>query len=136
VVGDELAAARPGQFTGVVLAGGRHIDGSQSGNVLLQSVMYLLAGASQPRNVAAVTTLASGWIDDMFDGTRDGSYGAPRQVLQIPTTAGTATATVLPFTSEDRIQATPFDGLLGVVLDAIGTVAVYRPLTAPQLSAV
>jgi hypothetical protein len=128
-VGDELEAARPGQFNGVMLVGGRHIDALQGGNPFLQLSQYLVAGFSQPQNVEAVKTLAVGWVNDMFAGTHDGIYGAPQQSIQIDTSAGTATAVVLPFTSTQRVQATPFDGLLNVVLTFLAqNFFVYEPL--------
>jgi hypothetical protein len=128
-VGDELDAARPGQFNGVMLVGGRHIDALQGGNPFLQLSQYLVAGFSQPQNVEAVKILATGWVNDMFAGTRDGIYGAPQQSVQIDTSAGTATAVVLPFTSAQSVQATPFDGLLNVVLSFLAqNVFVYEPL--------
>lgn len=131
-VGDELAAARPGQFTGVMLVGGRHIDALQGGNPFLQLSQYLIAGFSQPQNIEAVKTLAVGWVNDMFAGTHDGIYGAPQQSIPIDTSAGTATAIVLPFTSTQRVQATPFDGVLNVVLSFLAqNVFVYEPLAGP-----
>jgi hypothetical protein len=119
-VGDELEAARPGRFNGVMLVGGRHIDALQGGNPFLQLSEYLIAGFSQPRNVEAVKTLAVGWVNDMFAGTHDGIYGAPQQRIEVPTSAGTATALVLPFTSTQAVQATSFDGLLNLVLSLLG----------------
>jgi hypothetical protein len=128
-VGDALDAARPGQFNGVMLVGGRHIDALQGGNPSLQLSQYLIAGFSQPQNVEAVKILATGWVNDMFGGTRDGIYGAPQRSIQIDTSAGTATAVVLPFTSAQSVQATPFDGLLNVVLSFLAqNVFVYEPL--------
>ena len=65
----------------------------------------------------------------MFAGTHDGIYGAPQQSIPIGTAAGTATAIVLPFTSMQRVQATPFDGVLNVVLSFLAqNVFVYEPL--------
>jgi hypothetical protein len=127
-VGDELEAARPGQFNGVMLVGGRHIDALQGGNPLIQTSEYLIAGFSQPQNIEAVKILATGWVNDMFAGTHDGIYGAPQQSIQIETSAGAATAVVLPFTSTKTVQATPFDGLLSVVLDLAQNFFVYEPL--------
>jgi hypothetical protein len=56
-VGDELQAARPGQFNGVMLVGGRHIDALQGGNSLIQTSEYLIAGFSQPQNIARSRSL-------------------------------------------------------------------------------
>ncbi len=129
-VGDELEAARPGQFNGVMLVGGRHIDALQGGNAFLQLSQYLGAGFSAPQNVEAVKTLAVGKVNDMFAGTHDGIYGAPGQSIQIDTSKGTATAIVLPFASTRTVQVTPFDGLLNLVLSFLAqNVYVYEPLT-------
>lgn len=128
-VGDELEAARPGQFNGVMLVGGRHIDALQGGNPLIQFSEYLIAGFSQPQNVEPVKTLAVGWVNDMFAGAHDGIYGAPQQGIQIDTSAGTTTAVVLPFTSTHTVHATPLDGLLNVVLSFLAeNLFVYEPL--------
>lgn len=124
-VGDELEAARPGQFNGVVLTGGRHIDALQGGNNVVQFAEYLVAGFSAPRNVHAVRTIAAGWINDLFAGTHDGYYPAPRQSIDIATPAGTATAVGLPFTSDRRIRATPLDGIFELVLGLITRVALF-----------
>ncbi len=95
-MGTALVTARPDQFVGVELVGGRHIDSMQGGNPLIQLGAYLVAGFSRPQNIDAVKILASGWINDMFAGTHDAIYASPGQTLQIPTDAGTATAISLP----------------------------------------
>ncbi|CRZ16222.1 Lipocalin family protein [Mycolicibacterium neworleansense] len=133
-VGDELQAARPGQFNGVMLVGGRHIDGMTGGNPILQFAEYFIAGFSQPQNTEAVKTISAGWINDMFNGTDDGIHGEPQQSIDIPTSAGTATAVVLPFTSADPVQATPWDGLVGPLLDALFRYAVYEPLAGQSVA--
>lgn len=132
-VGQELQAARPGDFNGVMLVGGRHIDGLQGANPILQFAEYLIAGFSQPQNVYAVQTISAGWIDDMYNGTDTGVYGAPQESIEIPTPSGTATAVVLPFTSTDPVQATPWDGLVGPILDALFPYAVYEPLAGQSV---
>jgi hypothetical protein len=112
-----------------MLVGGRHIDAAQGGSLLMQTSEYLLAGFSQPQNIAAVKILATGWVNDMFAGTHDGIYGAPGATITVPTEAGTATAVALPFASEQTIQATAFDGLLRMVLTFLGeNVFIYEPL--------
>ena len=116
-MGTALVTARPGQFVGVQLVGGRHIDSMQGGNPLIQLGAYLIAGFSRPRNIDAVKILASGWINDMFAGTHDGIYASPGQTLQIPTDAGTATAISLPapptpLSPVDTLEQTLFTTLL------------------------
>ncbi|HEY7052696.1 MAG TPA: hypothetical protein VH496_11285 [Mycobacterium sp.] len=90
----DLAAERPGQFNGVQLVGGRHIDALQGGKPLIQFAEYLVAGFSKPQNVEAVKILATGWINDMLAGNR--IVTPPDQPFEIPTTAGTATAYSIP----------------------------------------
>ncbi|OMC01625.1 hypothetical protein A5734_16935 [Mycolicibacterium fortuitum] len=133
-VGQELQTARPGEFNGVMLVGGRHIDGLQGANPILQFAEYLIAGFSQPRNVDAVKTISAGWINDMYHGTDNGVHGAPRESIEVPTSSGTATAVVLPFTSTDPVQATPWDSLVEPLLDALFQFAVYQPLAGQSVS--
>ncbi|MEN4398222.1 alpha/beta fold hydrolase [Mycolicibacterium senegalense] len=133
-VGDELHAARPGKFNGVMLAGGRHIDGLQGANPILQFAEYLIAGFSQPQNIDAVKTISAGWINDMFNGTDSGVHGAPQESVEIPTPSGTATAVVLPFASDEIVQATPWDGVAEAILDALMQFAVYEPLAGQSVA--
>ncbi|OCB64862.1 hypothetical protein A5729_19140 [Mycobacterium vulneris] len=133
-VGQELQAARPGEFNGVMLVGGRHIDGLQGANPILQFAEYFIAGFSQPQNVDAVKQISAGWINDMYNGTDTGVHGAPQQSIEIPTPSGTATAVVLPFTSTEPVQATPWDGLVGPILDALFPYAVYEPLAGQSVA--
>lgn len=91
-----LVNARPGEFNGVELIGGSHIDAMQGGNPLIQFGAYLIAGFSKPQNIEAVKILAVGWINDMFAGTDKGVDGDPGDVIPIPTSAGPATAVALP----------------------------------------
>lgn len=132
-VGQELQAARPGEFNGVMLVGGRHIDGLQ-GPTPSCSSPSTSSPASQPQNVDAVKTISAGWINDMYNGTETGVYGAPQESIEIPTASGTATAVVLPFASTDPVQATPWDGLVEPILDALFQYAVYEPLAGQSVA--
>ncbi|MGV0737244.1 alpha/beta hydrolase [Mycobacterium syngnathidarum] len=134
VAGDELQAARPGMFNGVMLVGGRHIDGLQGANPILQFAEYAIAGFSQPRNIDAVKTISSGWINDMYNGTQTGVYGAPQDSIEIPTPSGPATAVVLPFTSTDWVQSMPWDPVAQVILDVLFQYAVYEPLAGQSVA--
>lgn len=75
-VNDQLSEARPGQFTGVVLEDGVHMDPMQGGNPLIQVAAYAIAGFPQPQNPLAVRELSAGWINDMFDENIDPATGA------------------------------------------------------------
>ena len=94
--GNALVQARPGRFNGVELVGGSHVDSMQGGNRIFQIAAYLATGFSKPQNIEAVKILAVGWINDMFAGTANGIYGSPGESITIPTSAGPATAIVLP----------------------------------------
>ena len=100
-VGTESQAARPTDFNGVLLAGGRHIDAAQGGNPVFPVIEYALAGLSKPANVAAVQTLSSSWIDDMFDGIAPGyDPNGPATAKPLAEAAG---KTVSPLTSVKMI---------------------------------
>ncbi|MBU9766466.1 hypothetical protein FR943_21800 [Mycobacterium sp. TNTM28] len=75
-VNDQLTEARPGQFTGVVLQDGVHMDPMQGANPLIQVAAYVIAGFPQPQNPLAVRELSAGWINDMFDERIDPETGA------------------------------------------------------------
>lgn len=132
LVGRELEAARPGQFNGVMLVGGRHIDALQGANPVLQFAEYVVAGFSRSPNIEAEKTLAIGWINDMFAGTQTGIYGAPGQTITIDTKAGPATAVALPFASTQPVQATPWDGIAQLILNTVLQFAVYEPMAQPS----
>lgn len=128
---DKLQAARPDRFNGVSLVGGLHTDYSQSGNMLLQLAQYVITGFSAEHNVEAAADISIGWLDDLFDGTRDGLYGAPGQSFEITTRAGTAEAVVFPLGPD---QGSPLqrlvDGFFALIFDWAGrNVFVYQPLT-------
>lgn len=105
-VNDELSAARPGTFVGVVVNGGVHMDSMLGGNPLIQAAAYLVAGIPQPQNPPAVQRLMAGWVNDMFEGNIDpvtgrclsdcnGTYGDAGQTVDIDAGAGNATAVVI-----------------------------------------
>lgn len=127
---DKLTLARPGRFTGVGLEGGLHIDYMTGGNTLLQLAQYVVGGFSQPRNVYAASSITAGWVNDLFDGTRDGLYGDARQSIPIETPAGTATAVVLPLGNPPRpVWPVWLDVLLTAIFDFGGRyLFVYEPL--------
>jgi hypothetical protein len=79
-----LRRARPGEFVGVRLAGGTHIDaeGDDAGRLV-----RLACGTPRPENVSALRSLAAGWIGDLLTGVETPAFLAA-------TTAGTVT--VLP----------------------------------------
>lgn len=84
-----LVAARPGQFVGVQLVNGKHLDAigwSNLGGIIL-------CGLPNLENVAAVQTLASQWAMNALTGSNTGiTSGTPGQHIPV----GAATAVVLP----------------------------------------
>jgi hypothetical protein len=89
---DELVGLRPGQFTGVVLKDGSHVDSLIGGVPIIDFIAQFVVKKSPTGNTAAVYTLASGWIKDMYAGDRQyGLYGSGGQQIVL----GPATATVL-----------------------------------------
>ncbi|WP_460358234.1 lipocalin family protein [Mycobacterium sp. ZZG] len=108
----ELVAARPGQFVGVTLAGGSHADSLIGGNALFDLLAQLVSGFSPPGNTQAVYTLATGWINDLYQGLgpTDGTgiYGVPDQYIVM----GDAAAIVLappPVVQLDRYLGTWYE---------------------------
>ncbi len=87
----ELVAARPGQFVGATLAGGSHYDSLIGANPLIDFFGQLVTGFSPPGNTEAVYTLATGWINDMYQGLGptdgNGIYGAPDEYIVMGDTA-------------------------------------------------
>lgn len=83
-----LVQQRPGEFVGVELVNGCHLDAT--GNRLAS---LLLTGCwLRTENIAAVQTVASDWIRNALTGTHDGiTAGTPGQVVSV----GAASAVVL-----------------------------------------
>ena len=126
-----LVAARPGEFVGVTLAGGSHVDSLVGGNPIIDFFAQLVTRFSPAGNTAAVYTLAGGWINDLYQGLgpTDGTgiYGAPDQYIVL----GDAAAVVLapaPLVDLDRYLGTWYE--VGSVkqffsIGLVNTTAVY-----------
>ena len=129
---DKLRLARPDRFTGVGLRGGLHIDYMEGGNPIVQFGEYVVAGFSAKRNIAAAADITIGWVNDLFDGTTDGVYGAPGEAVEVPTASGIATAVVLPLGEPARpVWPVLLDAVVSALLDFLGRyLAVYEPLGA------
>ncbi|MCT7658248.1 alpha/beta hydrolase [Mycobacterium deserti] len=91
-----LLQARPGEYVGVTLVGGSHVDSMRGGNPLIQFSQQLVSGFSTPQNVAAAQQIMVGWVNDMFSG--DQATGLYEDDLDEPisTPAGDAIAVALP----------------------------------------
>lgn len=65
---NELVGLNPGQFVGVELVNGSHVDSMIGEHPLIDFVAQLLTGFSPPGNTQAVYTLSTGWINDIYAG--------------------------------------------------------------------
>ncbi|OSC40532.1 PE family protein [Mycobacterium decipiens] len=65
---NQLVSLYPGQFVGVEIVNGSHVDSMVGGHPLIDFFAQLLTGFSPPGATAAVYTLSSGWINDMYAG--------------------------------------------------------------------
>jgi pimeloyl-ACP methyl ester carboxylesterase len=63
---NQLVSLYPGQFVGVELVNGSHVDSMLGGNPLVDFAAQLVTQFSPPGNTAAVYTLATGWINDTY----------------------------------------------------------------------
>ncbi len=82
VTTDQLVSLYPNQFVGVELANGSHVDSLLGGKPLVDVAAQLVTRISPGGDTAAVYTLATGWIDDMYVGAGPtdpiyGLYGTP-----------------------------------------------------------
>ncbi|CAM4090454.1 PE family protein [Mycobacterium basiliense] len=68
VTTNQLVSLYPGQFVGVEIVNGSHVDSMLGGNPLIDFAAQLLTGFSPPGATEAVYTLSSGWINDLFAG--------------------------------------------------------------------
>lgn len=83
-----LVESRPGEFVGVELVNGSHMDAVGYANFWGN----VFCGFPRVENVAAVQTIAVDWIGNMLTGSSNGiTGGTPGQ--QVP--VGSATAVVL-----------------------------------------
>ncbi len=92
-----LVSLYPGQFVGTELVGGSHVDSLLGGFPVIDFIAQLITRFSPRGNTAAVYTLATGWINDMYAGRGPtdpeyGIYGTAGQAIIL----GQATGIVLP----------------------------------------
>ena len=99
---NELDAANPGRFNGVVIYHGSHVDSMLGGNPVVDFFAQLVTKFSPPGATQAVYTFADGWINDMYAVTPPviGTplYPAPN----VPVQVGPATAYGLPSPTGQR----------------------------------
>jgi pimeloyl-ACP methyl ester carboxylesterase len=90
---DALLEARPGEFIGVTLANGSHVDSMRGGNPLIQFGQELVAGFVEPENGDAAQILMIDWANGMFAGLHRDPI---TEAFTIDTPSGEATAVPLP----------------------------------------
>ncbi|MGI9125370.1 MAG: hypothetical protein ACR2JM_11560, partial [Mycobacterium sp.] len=114
-----LAATLPGEFIGVVLQGGSHVDSMLGVNPLFDFVLQLVTQRVPAGNTDAVYTLSNGWINDMYDGfsPADPGYGlyaaSNQQIIMGPTAA-----TGLPALEANNLSFG--DTIIKGLIDAVG----------------
>lgn len=96
---NQLLAARPDTFDGVVLVNGSHVDSMLGVNPIFDTVLQLVAGKVPPGNTSATYTLSTGWINDFYGwGTPQnpqyGFYPAANQQIIFGQAAGVGLPTV------------------------------------------
>ena len=82
---NELVSLYPGQFVGVELVNGSHVDSLLGDKPVVDFLAQALIKYSPGGNTAAVYTLATGWIDDIYAGAGPtdpiyGLYGHPERL--------------------------------------------------------
>ncbi|MGO9154050.1 PE family protein [Mycobacterium sp.] len=74
---NQLVSLYPGQFVGVELVNGSHVDSLLGDKPVVDFLAQLITKFSPGGNTAAVYTLSTGWIDDIYAGAgpTDPIYG-------------------------------------------------------------
>ena len=121
-----LVATNPGQFRGVVLTGGSHVDAMVGSSLADEIVTQRMTTQSLPGNAAAARTLTAGWINDLYVGATPeapqyGFYAAANQ----PILLGPAAAIPLPSPVANMWSAAEWS--LGADLAAIGGLTGFQP---------
>lgn len=94
VTTNQLLAARPDTFDGVVLVNGSHVDSMLGVNPIFDAVLQLVAGRVPAGNTAATYTLSTGWINDFYTPGASpehplyGFYPAANQQIMMGNAAG------------------------------------------------
>ena len=111
-----LLTARPDQFNGAFLVDGTHIDSMINGRPSFNFLAQLAMGRVPSGNTAAVYTLSTGWINDLYVGATPEApeYGIYAGADQ-PIVLGNATAIGLP--SPLATKLSPFDAALRSTFD-------------------
>jgi lipocalin len=121
-----LVATNPGQFRGVVLTGGSHVDAMVGSSPTDDIVVQRVTTQSLPGNAAATRSLTAGWINDLYVGATPeapqyGFYAAANQAILL----GPAAAIPLPSPVANMWSAGEWS--LGADLAAIGGLTGFEP---------
>jgi len=125
-----LAEALAGNFAGMVLTGGSHVDSMLGSNPIIDLVLQLVTQWVPAGNTDATHLLSSGWINDMYAGNTPqtaqyGFYaGANDAIIMGPTSA-------LGLPSPVANQLSLGDRILTSVIDAIGGIFGISILPTP-----
>ena len=114
-VNDDLTAARPDRFNGVVLDGGVHMDSMRGGNPLIQLAAYAVAGFPQPQNPGAVDQLSTTWLNEWFiNGDTGGDDGLePGSSFDVP---GSSAHGVVIGASRPKVLAAALQSIFPLLL--------------------
>ncbi len=126
------ASTTGGTFAGVVLAGGSHVDSMLGVNPIFDAVLQLVTGRVPAGNTAAVYTLSTGWINDMYSRrharstAKYGFYaGANQAIIMGPTAALALPSPVLN-------QLSLGDKIVTSLIDAVGGIFGFSILPDPR----
>ncbi|MCB0923114.1 MAG: lipocalin family protein [Mycobacterium sp.] len=125
-----LAEALAGNFAGVVLTGGSHVDSMIGSNPIIDLVLQLVTQFVPAGNTDATHLLSTGWINDMYAGNTPqtaqyGFYaGANEAIIMGPTAA-------LGLPSPVLNQLSFGDRILTSVIDAVGSLFGFSILPTP-----
>lgn len=105
-----LQRMRPGTFNGVMLDNGAHTDSLQTHNPMIQFTTYMLMGFPVANNVTAARMVTTGWINDLFAGTRTAGFytdpaDGPGGWWRLPTGVDSLPTFSSQFSVLNRIQA-------------------------------
>nr|MCW1957768.1 lipocalin family protein [Mycobacterium sp.] len=117
---NQLVNTLPGQFVGVVLNDGSHVDSMLGVNPFFDAILQLVTKRVPAGNTAATHLLSTGWLNDMYAGNSPqaaeyGFYaGANTPIVMGPTAAmGLPTPIANQLSGLDRILAS-VAGLFGI----------------------
>ncbi|MGV1006603.1 MAG: lipocalin family protein [Candidatus Nanopelagicales bacterium] len=124
-----LLAARPGQFDGVVLVNGSHVDSMLGADPIIDFAAQLVTKFSPKGSTQAVYNFSTGWINDLYvgatpDAPQYGLYSAANGQIIMGNTA----AVSLPTQFANNLS--PLDTVVKGLIDAVGSLFGLTPVPA------